>query len=306
MDIIVPEAQGDAGIGFLQSLAKTNLAKEARVICVGKNMWELPMYMFQNSFKKIEGIELPSSDSVSDKGIADVLRLALGSLMLEEGFIAPTAECLTGVFLHPVIQARLKLAGISYEWLPSLRAWQISRSKLMLRDCISDVLETKTEWIGVGDDCFGKPRCGSGSKGCQVVHSRAEAESLDDYVFQPYLRNAPYFVVDIIGGFTVTRKVTKQRDGADTEFTFFRDFELEDRAKKVQEELPGNPTVLNVQFLHDGEKYWIIDIGTRLSGAVGSLLEYDMNILEMLLGDFAGPEVSECPIKRYWSAYPCP
>jgi len=302
MDIIVPEAQGDAGIGFLQSIARKDFAKNLRIICLGLDSWELPSYLFRNSFQSVIGISLPPVTATNEREIVATLQTKLINLNLSEGYLAPTSECLTGVLTNVVIRSLFQTKGISMRWFPTREAWSISRDKLQLFHKVPYVPETLGSYVYPS---FGKPRCGSGSKGCQLVTSSEQAGRLDDYVFQRFIEG-DYFVVDLIGHHAITRKVKTQKGGSDTEFFFCRDFDLEGLALEVRDALPGSPPVLNVQFIFDGEKYHVIDIGTRLSGAIGCLLEYDINLWDLLQGDAVDLELAESPIKRYWSAFPCP
>ena len=254
--IIIPEAGGDAGIGALRMLQA--LPGDYSVVLLDANEKSPARDMCPNFFRKVSRVE--ESLERAEEGFIQ----ALETLNLMDAVILPTAEFLPEILFRvlPVLKER----GIT-TLLPSKAGWEISRDKLRLSK-LPWTIPTSRTW---GPEFnFAKPKKGVGSRGCQLVRTSEEADCLgEEFVFTPYLPGNDW-VVDVLHSkgnwHCLTREVFRQRGGADTDFAYREQARLESLAVSVAESL-GSP-IANVQFrLSEDGTPWVIDVGTRLSGA---------------------------------------
>ncbi len=200
-------------------------------------------------------------------GFADAIRdFARG----KDVVVLPTAEQTAPVY------AALVNEGVLRGWFAE-RAYLVSRDKRLM----STFSWAQPASSAAGVPLFRKPRTGSGAVGCLPV-AKAGDVFLDESVYFEIL-SEPYCVVDVVGQQAWSRRVLKQKGGADTDMVFESKPELEEIARDVARDLGAH--VLNVQFMFDGKRPLVIDLAPRFSGASSCLIHAGVNPIAALLYD---------------------
>lgn len=274
LKVLIPEAGGDLGVGARK------MAMELRV--------PVDLLLLEADVSKVQGLghpfaEIPIISTNKEEATQSLLDL-LGDPALTGGKILPTGEFFPEILYGPRISEALKKYRVE-TFIPPKKGWEISRDKLLLGE-FSWAVPTSEEWSL--DRPYGKPRDGVGARGCGLIKTREEANSLGEgYIFTEYLPGNDW-VVDLlrVGGecYALTREVFRQRSGADTNFVYRSRPDLESTALRVAVDL-GAP-VVNVQFRESfSGKPCVIDVGTRLSGASCAARLVGVNWVGGLLGD---------------------
>lgn len=248
MIYMIPEAGGAAGIG-VQMLARDLGLKTVRV-----------------------DSDPDASDLCVPRGMefeSTIENFARG----KEVVVLPTAERTAPVY------ASLARSGVVSGWF-SEEAYMVSRDKLLM----ASFPWAQSVSSATNGPLFRKPRTGSGAVGCLPVANRGDV-FCDESVYFDVL-NEPYCVVDVVGRQAWSRRVLKQKGGADIDMVFESKPELEEIALKVADDLKAH--VLNVQFMYtDDGKPLVIDLAPRFSGASSCLIRAGVNpLMALLYGEY--------------------
>lgn len=306
MRLIVPEAGSDLGIGTLRMLRSLSekldpeFFDKNEVVLMDANQfcpfWDLVPVSF---------VYLPRIDTefeAAKKKFLDLLKepKSLSCVVL------PTGEFFPQVLYSEEISKALSSCGARTH-IPAKRGWEISRDKSLL-GLLPWAVPTSSEW-GI-TRTFSKPALGVGSRNCREVLTPEEAKAQGSGMVYTKFLPGNDWVVDALktngGWHFLTREVSRQRGGADVIFRYLREEELESITLRVAEQLEAS--VINVQFRKDSEgKPYVIDVGTRLSGASCAALHVGVNWIAGVLGvpGWWNPRIDSNPqIVRRWEEMP--
>ncbi len=277
--LVIPEAGGDAGVGALRMAeALKGDLRPGRIHTLDASDFPPISDIFGGPLTQ-HVLPLASAGDAFTRALTEkITALSREHAIL---LVAPTAEYMTGALIG--MRDAGVLPPLTLTALPSAAGYAASRDKVALAEHLRRVglghaaLDTGP-WSP--ERRFGKPRFGVGSRGCGVVQTQTEADALPGHVFQAVLERTEH-VVDVIHGRALTRRVHRQRGGADTHFDYVSEPALEQLARDVAASL-GAP-VANVQARRDAEGWRVFDVGTRLSGASCAARLIGVNWLEGLL-----------------------
>jgi hypothetical protein len=306
MRLIIPEAGSDLGIGTLRMLKSLsekldhNFFEQNEIVLMDAiqtcPFWDLVPVSF---------VALPRIDTEFEAAKKKFLDL----LCEPESFsctVLPTGEFFPQVLYDGEVSKFLHRFGAKTH-IPAKQGWEISRDKSLL-GLLPWAVPTSSEW-GVSQT-FSKPALGVGSRNCREILTGEEAKAQGPGMVYTKLLPGNDWVVDAIktdeGWHLLTREVSRQRGGADVIFRYLRSEELEKITIQVADRLEAS--VINVQFRKDADgKPYVIDVGTRLSGASCAALHVGVNWIAGVLGvsGWWDPHIESNPqIVRRWEEIP--
>lgn len=305
MRIILPEA-GDLGIGTLRMLKSLSEKLDPEffegneVVLLDANQHCPFKGIVPVSFVYLPRIDTDFEDA--KKKFLDILKEPQSRYCV----VLPTGEFFPQVLYSEEISKALSSCGARTH-IPAKRGWEISRDKSLL-GLLPWAVPTSSEW-GV-DRTFSKPALGVGSRNCKLVLTPEEAKAQGSGMVYTKFLPGNDWVVDALktngGWHLLTREVFRQRGGADVSFRYVREEALEEITVQVAEKLGAS--VINVQFRKDPEgKPYVIDVGTRLSGASCAALHVGVNWIAGVLGvpGWWEPRIGHNPqIVRRWEEIP--
>ena len=306
MRLLIPEAGSDLGVGTLRMLRSLGNKLD-------------PQFFDRNEVVLMDAIQTcPFWDLVPvsfvhlpriDTEFEAAKRKFLDLLCEPESFsctILPTGEFFPEVLYAEEVSKLLPEYGARTH-IPTKQGWEISRDKSLL-GLLPWTVPTSAEW-GL-NRTFTTPALGVGSRNCSEILCAEEAKAQGPGMVYTKLLPGNDWVVDALKfdgvWHLLTREVSRQRGGADVSFRYFRSEELENITTRVAEKLEAS--VLNVQFRKDtdGTPY-VIDVGTRLSGASCAALHVGVNWIAGVLGipGWWDPHIESNPqIVRRWEEVP--
>ena len=262
---LIPEAGGDAGLGAKSIADKMGLS----TVMVDSN----PAF---------SDIEVPGGSRI-EPCIERFARSIDGKVV-----VLPTCEATTPAYA--LLEKKMVVSG----WF-SEKAYEVSRDKTLLSRYAWALSLSKSQT----GPLFRKPRCGSGARGCVRVTGRADVFPEPSAYFD--VLREPYCVVDVVGEQAWSRRVLRQKGGADIDMVFESNPELEEIALTVANDLGAY--VMNVQFMFDDNgRPQVIDLAPRFSGASARLMLAGVNPLAALLhGDKQVLNPCRVTIDPQWS-----
>lgn len=149
-----------------------------------------------------------------------------------------------------------------------------------------------------------KPKTGRSSEGVMIIDQRHQIASLikdtDKYIIQPYLKGTAVtvdIVCDSFGNvFFISREeLLRTKNGAGTTVRLFNNEQIAKSIGAIVSRLHFCGCV-NVEFLYDGESYFLMDINPRFSAGIAFSQQagYDFvrNHLKAFLGEKIDPGIS--------------
>lgn len=187
--------------------------------------------------------------------------------------------------------------------ISDLKVIQICRDKFSFYKLFKDVKDVKVIPTYTYHDIdrffypmIAKPRKGRSSEGLFIAKNREVIDSIIDdvdiYVFQPYLKGEIYTVDFIRDGrgsyFHIPRKeLLRTKNGAGITVELKKNPQIKKILEVIVEYLPIKGC-LNLEFLYDGDTYYLMDINPRFSAGIAfsQLAGYDFvyNHLKVFMG----------------------
>ncbi len=147
---------------------------------------------------------------------------------------------------------------------------------------------------------IGKPQSGRSSKGFIQIHRDAlqfMAKHLNNYIFQPFI-DGKVFTIDCIRDEKenfmgiVRQELIRTSHGAGITVEIIQNDYLEMISKLILSKL-NYSGFANIEFLYDGEKYFLMDINPRFSAGVGFSILSGYDMVTSAVNCFYGKSLNE-------------